>query len=41
MAMWIVDVNVKVTYIVYLTVSFAIVLFLYANSFLFSNESVS
>jgi hypothetical protein len=32
---WILNVNVEVTYIVYLTVSFAIVPFAYATSFLF------
>ena len=41
MAMWIINVNIKVTYIVYLTVSFAIVPFAYATSFLFSSESVA
>lgn len=32
---WIINVNVEVTYIVYLTVSFVIVPFAYATSFLF------
>lgn len=32
---WLINVNVEVTYIVYLTVSFAIVPFAYATSFLF------
>ena len=32
---WIINVNVEVTYIVYLTISFAIVPFAYATSFLF------
>lgn len=32
---WLINVNVQVTYIVYLTISFAIVPFAYATSFLF------
>jgi ATP-binding cassette subfamily A (ABC1) protein 3 len=41
LAMWIVEVNVEVTYYVFLTVSFALIPFAYATSFLFSSEAAA